>query len=80
MKRPGIFFWLLLPVALLSALFSLVVLVLLVQFIPAGVTWAAVAVGTLGVLWFFFARRRGEVLTGSEVSLTGRQSSKEGLL
>lgn len=80
MKRPGLLFWLLLPAALLVGLVSVVVLVLLLQFIPPQVTGAAVFVGVIAVLWFFFARRRGEVLTGSEGTLLGRQSSKEGLL
>lgn len=80
MKRPGIFFWLLLPVAVLLCLVSLAVLVLLVQFIPPSVTAAAVACLTLAVLWFFLVRRRGATVTGSETSLMGRQSSKEGLL
>lgn len=80
MKRPGIFFWLLLPAALLACLFSITVLLLLVQFIPAHVTWAAVALATVVALWFFVVRRRGDVLAGSEASLMGRQSSREGLL
>lgn len=80
MKRPSVFFWLLLPPAFLLFCFSLLVLVLVVQFIPAPVVWASLAICTVVVLWFFLVRRRGNVLTGSESSLAGRQSSREGLL
>lgn len=80
MRKPGLLFWLLLPAAVLLGLVSVGILVLLVQFIPPHVTGVAVAVLTLGLLWFLFARRRGQVLTGSEATLMGRQSSKEGLL
>jgi len=80
MKRPGIFFWLLLPPALLLCGVSLTLFLLVVQFIPAHVTWVAVGLGVVIVLWFFLVRRRGDVLAGSESSLMGRQSSKEGLL
>jgi hypothetical protein len=80
MKRPSIFFWLLLPPALLLCGFSITVFVLLCQFIPASVGWAVAGIATVIVLWFFLARRRGETLAGSEYSLMGRQSSKEGLL
>jgi len=80
MKKPSIFFWLLLPPALLLCGVSLTVFVLFCQFIPAEVGWAVAGIGTVVVLWFFIVRRRGDAVTGSESSLLGRQSSKEGLL
>lgn len=80
MKRPSIFFWLLLPPALLLCLFSITVFVVLCQFIPPAGGWAIAGIVTVVVLWFVFVRRRGEVLAGSESSLLGRQSSKDGLL
>lgn len=41
----------------------------------------AVVSFSLLVLWFLFGRRRASsILAGSETSLMGRQSSKEGLL
>ena len=71
---------LLLPPALLLALASVAVLLFVLSLFPPLVSWVAVLLAAAGLAWFFLVRRRGSVLPGSESSLMGRQSSKEGLL
>jgi len=80
MKRPSVFFWLLLPPALLLFVLSFSVAVFLLSLAPAVVSWAAAGVLAVVAAWFVLVRRRGVALTGSESSLLGRQISKEGLL
>lgn len=80
MKKHSLFYWLLLPPALLLCLFSLSLAGWLLSKAPALVLWVSLVVAAVGAAWFFLVRRRGSVLTGSETSLMGRQTSKEGLL
>lgn len=80
MKKHSLFYWLLLPPALLAFLFSLSLAGWLLSKAPALVVWVALSVALVAAAWFVLVRRRGTVLTGSETSLMGRQSSTEGLL
>jgi uncharacterized membrane protein YesL len=80
MKKHGLFYWLMLPPALVLCLASLTLVGFLLSKAPALVVVVAFALLGVAVLWFFLVRRRGSVLTGSESSLMGRQTSKEGLL
>lgn len=80
MTKHSLFYWLMLPPAVLLCLLSLGLAGFLLAHAPAIVVWVAFALLAVGILWFFLVRRRGSVLTGSESSLLGRQSSKEGLL
>jgi membrane protein implicated in regulation of membrane protease activity len=71
---------LLVPPAVIACLLSLSILGLILAFLPPVVSWVAFAVLVVALVWFFLVRRRGSVVPGSEFSLLGRQSSKEGLL
>lgn len=79
MKR-WLVFLLVIPAGLLIlALLSFSFLVL--SFFPPLVTWVAVAMMAVVGAWLFFSRRgSSSLVAGSETSLMGRQSSKEGLL
>jgi hypothetical protein len=71
---------LILPAAALS-LGLVLVGVFVLQFFPPVVSWAAAGMLLVMLAWFFFGRRGASIkIAGSETSLMGRQSSKEGLL
>lgn len=77
----GLLYVLLVPPALVLSLASLALVGLLLSQLPPVVSWVAGVMVVLGVAWLI-VRRRGSssFVAGSESSLMGRQSSKDGLL
>lgn len=79
MKR-WLVFLLMIPAALLIAgMLGLSFFIL--HFFPPFVTWVAVCMMVVVGAWLLFSRRgASSIIAGSEASMIGRQSSKDGLL
>lgn len=72
---------LLLPAAAVALLLLAAVVGLVLTVAPPAVSAVALGILALLTLWVLFGRRGSStILAGSEASLMGRQSSKEGLL
>lgn len=75
--------WLIFLLAVPAVLFIVGLLAFsffVLSFFPAYVTWTAVALMSVVGVWLFFGRRGQVAGIGSETSLMGRQTMKEGLL
>lgn len=80
MKR-GLLYVLLVPPALLLCLVSFGVLWSLLSLFPPVVSVVAGILLAVAIAWWIVGRRQSSTLVvGSETSLMGRQSSKDGLL
>ena len=69
----------LLPLALFSVLLLLAVGFFVLSMVPPVVGWVTFGLVAVFLAWFFFARGNSPA-AGSEASLMGRSSSKDGLL
>lgn len=79
--KHGIIYWLMLPPALVLCLVSLGIAGVVLSSVPPLVSWVAAGILAVVVGWFIFGRHQSSTkIAGSESSLMGRQSSKEGLL
>lgn len=77
MNRP-LWLWLLLPPAVILSLLSLALLGLILSFLPPLVSWVAVALLVLVVVWFFFGRQKSAGAFSESTFAT--KATKEGLL
>jgi hypothetical protein len=80
MRHLGFFGWLLLVPGLLLLLLLLGFAVLVLSMVPPVVGWVSAGVVVIVAVWLFLGRKKSPAALGSETSLLGRQSSKEGLL